>query len=174
MDPLFSKYPTPDLSGKPVGSTREKKSRNQWLVPSLPPPCFELAAFTRTTEVSSWPISSFCSCFTISFKHCRQMLTNTQVKSAVDAQVHQTGSPGPSDDALPATPSFQLFFKHPSASLLGAIASAFSIAGILFLQIPDGLLFYCLCLSLIFSMKSSHFKVLFINHPPLISTNRHL
>lgn len=141
MIPSFPKYPTPDLSEKPVGSTVKKKSRNQWLCPSLPPPCFELAQFTRTSVMASWLISSFCSCFTISFKHSGQMLTS-QILSfcsyrpsllwmlrsiRVEAEVPMMTL------FLPHCPSCFSSTPRPSASLLGAIASAFSITGILFL-----------------------------------------
>lgn len=60
------------------------------------------------------------------------------------------------------------------ASWLGAISLALGIAGILFYRSPDGALLCCHCLSLLFSMESSHFKVQFIHHPPFPSTNKHL
>jgi hypothetical protein len=69
---------------------------------------------------------------------------------------------------LPATLPFQILFKHPLASSLGAIVSAFSIAGMLILQTPGwGTAFLCLHKSALFNTFFPVQSLYSILHPLL-------
>lgn len=98
--------------------------------------CHHPALSYPTTVMASWPNPSFCPCFTICLKHSSQMLPSQILSFCsfrwsllwMDAHVHQSGRGGPNDGS-----SNHTILQTTLAPPLGALASAFSIAGILFL-----------------------------------------